>query len=538
MRFSHRGLPASRVRRTCRSASALTSEEGRVRTATESPGKTVPPAKPKGGYQLIPAICLAMAWWAYLARLIRLVDLRVYFAAWEMRARRGRTPSPLPCCFTLRELQRLTGLSLRRLRASLRRLKAARLLTWADSAIGFPASPEAVPISDRDGFRHFLDQIPNHRRLVPVPRRILRLLAGGARPALIATILGHLFRCLYLKGGKCLAVGRVKASWIAETFGMSLRRIKEARQELIAMRWLIPLESKQWALNRWGALIRINLDWSRLDGTKPPTTASSSVESSNGEATDATEAAEPGPELAPPPPTSGTKPAPPDSNKEPLQGDKNQEPALGGSAGFFKVHPEEGIPEPGCARPGSATACQEPEASPAAAKARPFTAASARCSSSGKPDWRNINPEDLSDTGRLLDLYEQAVGLGLVKPSEHDRLRFVAAAEHARVIGTKNPCGLFVRLVRGGLLHFVTYDDEVAASVRLRRHLHGGVLDRRPEQRAAIPDRPELSPDARLVQAVRAAALKTGYRGDAFPLLRRQKPEWTRERWDRALAEL
>ena len=84
-------------------------------------------------------------------------------------------------------------------------------------------------------------------------------------------------------------------------------------------------------------------------------------------------------------------------------------------------------------------------------------------------------PEDLKDTGRLLDLYEQAVELGLVTASEHDRLRFVAAAEHARIIGTKNPCGLFVRLVRGGLLHFVTHDDEVAASVRLRRHLYGGL---------------------------------------------------------------
>jgi hypothetical protein len=221
-----------------------------------------------------------------------------------------------------------------------------------------------------------------------------------------------------------------------------------------------------------------------------------------------------------------------------LQGDKNQEPALGGPAGFFEVHPEEETLETGCARPGGAVACQEPVASSPAAEPQSFTAAFARCSSSGKPDWRNINPEDLSDTGRLLDLYEQAVKLGLVKPSEHDRLRFVAAAEHARIIGTKNPCGLFVRLVRGGLLHFVTYDDEVAASVRLRRHLHGGVLDRRPEQRAAIPDRTELSPDARLVQAVRAAALRTGYRGDVFPLLRRQKPEWTRERWDRALVEL
>ena len=74
--------------------------------------------------------------------------------------------------------------------------------------------------------------------------------------------------------------------------------------------------------------------------------------------------------------------------------------------------------------------------------------------SPGKPDLRNVVPEDLKDTGRLLELYDQAVELGLVTASEWDRLRFVAAAEHARIIGTQNPCGLFVRLVRGGLLAF------------------------------------------------------------------------------------
>ena len=56
-----------------------------------------------------------------------------------------------------------------------------------------PARPRRLP--------RFLDRIPNHARRVPVPRRILRLLAGGCRPAMIATILGHLFRCLYVKGG-------------------------------------------------------------------------------------------------------------------------------------------------------------------------------------------------------------------------------------------------------------------------------------------------------------------------------------------------
>ena len=157
----------------------------------------------------------------------------------------------------------------------------------------------------------------------------------------------------------------------------------------------------------------------------------------------------------------------------------------------------------------------------------------------GKPDLRNVVPEDLTDTGRLLELYEQAVAAGLVPPSEWGRLRFVAAAEHARSIGKDNPCGLFVRLVRGGLLHFATADDETEASRRIRQHEYGlSPVPPAVEQEPVIRRRPELSDDARLVQAIRIAASRAGYRGDPFPLLKREKPEWNRERWDRAAEEL
>jgi hypothetical protein len=507
-------------------------EEVRVRTATASAGEHASPAKPTGGYQLIPVMRLATAWWAYREKLIRLVDLRVWFAAWEMRARRCRRPAPLPRRYGLGELQGLTGLSLKRLKASLRRLEGAGLLAWSESAIAFPVSVERVPLSDRDGFRAFLGHIPNRRRMVPVPRRILRLLAGGCRPALIATILGHLFRCLYVKGGQCQPVGRVKASWIADTFDVGLRRVKEARQELVAMGWLILLDSTQWALNRWGALIRINLGWSRLDGLMPAAddAAGAYEEEVGGEPTPPM----PGLQLAPPALDSGPESAPPDSSDEnPFQGDKNQEPAAAGTAGFFIDHREEGRACGAASLAQTSTATLPAQAAPSA---RPAPTVAGR---PGRPDLRHVVPEDLKDTGRLLDLYEQAVDLGLVRDSEHDRLRFMAAAEHARVIGTKNPCGLFARLVRGGLLHFVTYDDEVAASVRLRRHLYGAAPESMPPPRmGGVISRPELSDDAKLVQAVRAAAAKAGYRGDAFPLLKRQKPEWARERWDKAVAEL
>ena len=115
--------------------------------------ESVPVGKPSGGYQLIPAVHLALAWWAYREKLIRLVDLRVWFAAWEMRARRCRRPAPLPRRFGLEELAGLTGLSPRRLKDALRRLEAARLLGWSESAVEFPASPEAVPLPDRDALR-------------------------------------------------------------------------------------------------------------------------------------------------------------------------------------------------------------------------------------------------------------------------------------------------------------------------------------------------------------------------------------------------
>jgi hypothetical protein len=316
-----------------------------VRAAFMPQEESVPVGKPKGGYQLIPAVQLALAWWCYREKLIRLVDLRVWFAAWEMRARRCRRPAARPGRFGLEELERLTGLSARRLADALRRLEAARLLGWSPSAVEFPALPGTVPLPDRAAFARFLDRIPNYGRRVPVPRRTLRLLAGGARPALIATILGHLVRCLYLRQGKCSARGRVKASWIADTFGVGLRRVKEARRQLIAMGWLIPLAADQWALNRWGAHVRINLDWSRLGAIEdhPDAPAQDS-------------------ELAPPVPVSGPELAPPESDDKPLEGCKNQEPALGGPAGVCTIERAEKTEQPAEAVQSVATAESPPPA--------------------------------------------------------------------------------------------------------------------------------------------------------------------------------
>src|SRR5262249_50880876 len=149
------------------------------------------------------------------------------------------------------------------------------------------------------------------------------------------TILGHLLRCLYLKGGTFQELGRVKASWIAEVFGVGLRRVKQARRDLIAIGWLIPLPSPQWAMNRWGARGRTNRGGSRRGGAdadhrQPPASGSPADPGAASEEL----------RLAPPAAGSAAELARPDSDKEPLRGDTNQEPAAGGPAGFSIAHRE------------------------------------------------------------------------------------------------------------------------------------------------------------------------------------------------------
>ena len=230
MPFPLRGVRAARFCAHAPLGLAMV-EEGRVRAAFMPREGIVLPRKPKGGYQLIPVVQLALAWWCYRQKLIRLADLRVWFAAWEMRARRCRRPGPLPRRFALDELRGLTGLSPRRLGESLRRLEAARAAGLVGIRHRLPGLARGrPPARPRRPSGDSSTASPTIAGWLPVPRRILRLLAGGARPALIATVLGHLLRCLYLKQGKCSARGRVKASWIAEAFGVALRRVKEARQ--------------------------------------------------------------------------------------------------------------------------------------------------------------------------------------------------------------------------------------------------------------------------------------------------------------------
>ncbi len=157
--------------------------------------------KPIGGFLFLTVQQLCLLWWTYRTRRIQLMDLRVWFAAQEMVARRCQlAPDHVPA-YTPKELHGLVGGGGgEHLRASLRRLEALGLLTWSSTALTFATVPADLRgVEDLAGFCTMYHAIPNNRRRVPVPRQAVRLIAGGLKASVIATMLGHLIRCLYYR---------------------------------------------------------------------------------------------------------------------------------------------------------------------------------------------------------------------------------------------------------------------------------------------------------------------------------------------------
>ena len=454
--------------------------------------------KPDGGYSLISVVQFSMAWWLYLEGHITIAALRVWLAAFELLAKRCEAEKGMPLRFSLDELAKLTGIRDVRLRSCLRSLEELGLLIFSETHIILARSPKDLSVSDLSSFYRFLEAIPNNRRLLPVPRRMLRLMAGGGVPSLIATVFAFIIRGIYshrVDGQTVLRNGGfVKLSWIAETFGFSDRQIQRAAHHLVDLGWLVPEETGQRTMNARGGGFHINFRWVLSDLP----------------ALDEGETEPEAPrEMSPQPAEIEPEMSPPYKQETlPAEESKNQKPATGGS-GVCNHPSEKKEPDP-------------------------------------EPTLRNVVPADLKDTARLMELHRQAVDAGLVTDSENDRLRFVGAAEHARSVGTQNPPGLFVRIVRSKLWHFITQDDENSARLRLNEYFFGPPRAREGgsglgslfQPTPAAQARPSLSDDARLVIAARAAATQTGYRGNPFYLLRQRDSAWTIDRWDRAVAEL
>jgi hypothetical protein len=499
-----------------------------------------------GGFVSIPISQLLAVWFACQGLELGVGEFRAWLASIEIVKRRTFARQGTQPAYGFAELARLLDVTQPRARLLVQNLVAAGLLTWSESAITFPAP---LPLPD-DLIGPFADTIGRGKGSLVIPRTLLRFLARGATAATIAVALAALFRCLSCRDGHPDGWGRLKSSWIARAFRVGERQVKDARNQLVDLGWLIVEgDNRQRAMNRWGRAYHINLGWKPL--------------------------AQPIARSAPPPPVPAVCSAPPLLDRNPLREEEiqNQNPASGGPAGVQLSEGGEGteipnppatarpmilpsppvlvvLPSPAPAplptsattptSPATGSLAVPPSARPAATP-RPSSAVSGPVPSPGglpAPRLEDVRVEDLKDTARLLDLLGQAVARGLVSGSEADRLRFVGAAEHALEIGKENPAGLFVYLVREKLWRYLTQDDEDGANGRIKAFLRGPEPPRAASSSIRPPSRPALSEDARAMGEFRRAFAAARYSGDPFPQVRRHDPSWTRERWDAALAEL
>jgi hypothetical protein len=470
-----------------------------------------------GGFVQIPVTQILAVWFACQGLTLGVGEFRAWLACHEMVARRSRTGDGRRPSYGYAELAKHLDVTASRARRLVAALVSSNLLEWSEAAITFPDLP---PCPD-DLLESFAHTIGGGQGSLMVPRRILRLLAGGARRARIAVVLAALFRCLSRRRDGFRGWGRFKASWVALAFRVGLREVKSARMELVALGWLsIQEDDRQGPMNRQGRAYLIALAW------MPPATSTA--------------------RSAPLPSPNVARTAPPLDPIPLREGDQNQDPAPGGPAGVRFPEIGEEIRTPPTPEPltmpippieniptSKSGAVPTPRAvTPVVSGPAPKTRASA------SPRLSDVKVEDLKDTSRTLALLNEAVGQGWMGPSEADRLRFVGAAEHALAVGEANPAGLFVHLVRGKWWRFVTCAEEDRANARLKVFLRGPEPPPIASFKSGRPVRPELSEDARTVIWVRSASAAAGYRGDPFPQVRRHDQSWTRERWDLALAEL
>lgn len=225
----------------------------------------------QGGYQTLSPIQICNALAALRAGTINYQGLRTYIALFEMKARReaadrhrkpdssrkATTPE-----YTISELQRLTGASNEvAVRKAVRVSERAGLGRLGRNAITItetplPAARELLEVARGRG--------RGATRPVPVPRAVLRFIAGCARPSVARTMLALALRGLAFDRttGAVKSRGTAKASWIAEVAGISLRAAKAARAELIQLGWISKdTGSHQWKLNRDGAYFEIDTGW-------------------------------------------------------------------------------------------------------------------------------------------------------------------------------------------------------------------------------------------------------------------------------------
>jgi hypothetical protein len=280
-------------------------------------------------------------------------------------------------------------------------LRTNGLLTFSEAAIDSDAPRGCGNLLALLGGR-------GEKRLVPVPRQVLKYLAKCTRPAVAKTVVAYLIRGLALeRTGKIRSAGTVKISWICKLCRISERAARAARAELIRLGWITKdTGSFQRKLNRDGAYFVINPAWRRVVKRSAPLASEKCTES-----------------------------APPIEIPETPYGSKNQKAAQ----------------PPRAASPPVTGVCEANEGK-----------------IPERPSLRDIKPEDLKALSRLKVLYAEATAAKWLGRSEANLRNFVAAAARAtRVEG--DPVRIFVGIVRKALWHHLTSADEERATSALRR---------------------------------------------------------------------
>ena len=387
-------------------------------------------AKIVGCYRAISVHQLCMAWWLYAEGHMTRRCLRTWFAAHEMAERRRH--SGTRGNFSMAELQRLIGskesaTAKAALSGDVRRLSRLGLVKIGRHRIEFARSIEELQAGDTTEFTQLIGQMPHPRRIVPVPRRTLRALAAGFGRGVTAVMIAMMIRSLFWHEGKATPYrvdGRTKGSWITKVFGISRRAVTDARIRLTELGWMEPMTSRQWELNRWGAHDRINTAWHP-----------GIVEKAVGEnATGRDECA----------------------SATPAHQDETANPSLNRSPSSVEEDVITRKPGRSRTRLGSKEIAADDPNRPAVS-------------------LRNIRPEDLADTGAVLELYSQAREAGLAVSGERGELEFVALVERARCRG-RRPGALLAWLLREHRREFITLSDEDGAVERLREYRRAAAL--------------------------------------------------------------
>lgn len=397
----------------------------------------------QSGYKTITPIQLANALSVLQRGELPPDGLRVYLACFAMvaireaaarHASKQRHPSQTIPRFKCNELERLTRLGGPRIRRALQTLQRNKLIQFTENRIEITERP--LP-----GSEELLAELSCGRsplRPIPVPRSMLRFLAQNRKSSLTLTAMGYLVRGVSLsRRGKISGRGTAKASWIADTLGLSERAVRYARLELIRLGWFErDTGSFQRKLNRDGAYFSINLDWSfTLKNHRPVSAAMAPVANLPEPFVNPDKDVR---EFAPLPSENTPVFAPPYKDRKTSIESKNQK-AQGAEA------PCSGV-------------CLKEMGEASAAKVD-LPAAS----------LHHLRREDFFRLSRLEALYAQAVERGWIRASESMALNFIAAAVRAREVG-EDPARMFVALIRRQLWHHITQAQEDHARRALNRY--------------------------------------------------------------------